>query len=78
MLELVAHYSILYHLEVKVKLTMPILLKDLTQMRDHANDAYSVELLVKLREKFPFLARLPIIPPVKRAVQMSMSEKQEI
>ena len=57
---------------------MPILLKDLTQMRDHANDAYSVELLVKLREKFPFLARLPIIPPVKRAVQMSMSEKQEI
>ena len=65
-------------LDLTTLVTLCQSLKDLTQMRDHANDAYSVELLVKLREKFPFLAVLPIVPPVKRAVRMSMSEKHGI
>ena len=35
------------------------------KMRDHANDAYSVEFMVKLRQKFPWLTKWPVIPPVK-------------
>ena len=35
------------------------------KMRDHANDAYSVEFMVKLRQRFPWLAKCPVIPPIK-------------
>ena len=30
------------------------------KMRDHANDAYSIEFMVKLRRRFPWLAKSPL------------------